>query len=234
MPVAGVSCLVLSAVVELMHWRASRQALGHRGAGDRAGAEVVLVLGYPSRARGGLHPMQRWRTQVAVRSMHPQRGRLVFSGAGPEGAPSEAEVMAAHARDVFGVPARRITVETRAVSTWQNVRFSLAHLQGADSIAVASSPLHAARARRYLTQQRPDLAERLVASDDYRIGEGHRWKAATVAYGLLSAARRLVLSPAPWHAVERAHLRALRGTDSLTHAWQRRAGVEATTAPAPR
>ena len=135
--------------------------------------------------------MQRWRTDIAVRSMHPEHGRLVFSGAGRGGGPSEAPVMAAYARDHLGVPAQRITLETHARSTWQNVAYSLGELENAGTIKIASAPMHAARARRYLTRQRPDLADRLVPADDYRFGERCGWKLATVAYHLLLPVRRL-------------------------------------------
>lgn len=44
--------------------------------------------------------------------MYPERGVLVSSGAGRAGGRSEAKVMAAYARDVLGVTAERIELET--------------------------------------------------------------------------------------------------------------------------
>ena len=173
--------LAVAAVAEVPHWRASRRGLP-RGAGAASeGSEVVLVLGSPSRRSGALHPMQRWRTEIAVRSMAPG-ARLVVTGAGPEGGPSEAEVMAGYARTALGVPADRIVLETRARTTWENVLRTTGELESAGTIRIASSPLHAARARRYLARQRPDLAARLAPADDYRLGERTGWKLATVGY----------------------------------------------------
>ncbi|PPK94623.1 DUF218 domain-containing protein [Kineococcus xinjiangensis] len=189
----ALALLLAVAVAEIPNRRASRRGLPGAPPAAGRGPEVVLVLGHPCRRDGRLHPMQRWRTDIAVRSMHPQHGRLVFSGAGREGGPSEAEVMADYARRALAVPAERIALETRARSTWENVAHSLPLLEDAAILRIASAPLHAARARRYLAQQRPDLAQRLAAADDYRFGECCGWKLATVAYGVLRALRRSLL-----------------------------------------
>lgn len=177
------------AVAEFLHWRASRHALGagpHPGPG--AGSEAVIVLGYPARTNGRLHPVQRWRCAIAARSMDPGRdSQLVFTGFGPDGEPSEAAMMSAYARDVLGVPASRIRTEDQARSTWQNIERTLPLIDTADTIKIASDPLHAARARRYLHAQRPDLATRLTAAADYRFGD-HWWlKVPTAAYELAAA-----------------------------------------------
>ena len=179
-------------VAELVQWRASRLGFSRRPAGSPPGPQVVLVLGSTSRPGGRLHPLQRWRTEIAVRSLHPVHGRLLFTGGrtGAPGEPSEAHVMAAHAREVLGVPGERIALEEEARSTWQNVAHCLGELERAGSIAIASAPTHAARARRYLARQRPDLAARVVPADDYRFGECCGWKVATLAYGLARAVWR--------------------------------------------
>jgi len=54
----------------------------------------------------------------------------------------------------------RVQLEERAVSMWENVQFSipLAEAGGAEQFVFASQPWHAARARRYLRRQRPDLS----------------------------------------------------------------------------
>lgn len=191
----ATTCGLIVAAAELPHWRASRQALRSAPTSEDAGPEAVLVLGYPARRDGRLHPMQRWRTDIAVRSMHPKHGRLVFSGAGRDGGPAEAEVMAAYARQTLAVPADRILLETRAQTTWQNVEYSAELLENAATIKVASSPMHAARARRYLARQRPDLADRLAAADDYRFGEQRALKLATVAHRLMSSMRARARHP---------------------------------------
>lgn len=193
-----VAGLLLLAVAEVPHWRASHQAFPGPQCPGSSGHEVVLVLGCPSRRSGAPHPMQRWRTDIAVRSSSPG-ARMVFSGAGPDGGRSEAEVMAGYARRVHRVAADRITLETRARSTWENVAFSAGELQGARTIRIASSPLHAARARRYLARQRPDLASRLAPAADYRVGERIGCKLLTVLYaaGRLVLHARRVPGPAP-------------------------------------
>ncbi|CAO5189381.1 hypothetical protein FAIPA1_60194 [Frankia sp. AiPs1] len=148
-------------------------------------AQVVLVLGFPANRRGSLRPLQRWRTEIGVRSLEPGGDSLlIFSGGGPAGAPTEAETMAAYARDVLGVPAHRIRLETSAKSTWENIAFSLPWLEPARTIAIASDPLHAARGRLYLHRQRPDLATRLVPADDYRPFDHWRLKVPTAVYAV--------------------------------------------------
>ncbi|WP_231116140.1 YdcF family protein [Motilibacter rhizosphaerae] len=140
----------------------------------------MLVLGYRSRRGDRLHPVQRWRTEVGVRSL-AAGGRLVLSG-GPTGdGRSEAAVMAEHAL-ALGVPASAVVLEEGSRSTWDNVALSLPLLEDADVIRIASDPLHAARARAYLVRQRPDLARRLAPADDCRLLEQAPMKVVTAAY----------------------------------------------------
>lgn len=73
----------------------------------------------------------------------------------------------------LGVPDDQIVLEEQARTTWQNMEFSAPFVEDADVIKVASNSLHSWRGRRFLRRQRPDLAERLAAADDYRFGE--RW-----------------------------------------------------------
>ncbi len=194
LPVAVAAVVAVPAAVvviaELVQWRACRCGWStdrpEGGHGLAPGPQTVLVLGCPSRPGGQLHPMQRWRTDIAVRSMHPVHGRLLFTG-GCTGAPgelSEARVMATYAHQVLGVQQEQIALEEAARSTWQNVQHCVDQLERAGSITIASTPTHAARARRYLTQQRPDLARRLVPAADYRLGERCGWKVATLVHAL--------------------------------------------------
>ena len=167
---------------EHLHRRASTAGLPTPAAGDAP--DVVLVLGYRSRAHGP-SAMQRWRTDIAVRSAGA-RGRLLFSGGSRDAAGrTEAEVMADDAQQRHGFPRERVTLETSARSTWENVALSAPLLTDARTVAIASSPIHAARARRYLHAQHPDLAERLVRARDSRLCERPLLKLATVAYDLL-------------------------------------------------
>lgn len=170
---------------EALHWRAARRFLP--SGPDRTtgpGDDLVLVLGFPSRVNG-LHPMQRWRIDIAVRSMERSRGVLLISGGSRKHGRCEADDMAAYARESHGIPAERVLLERQACSTWENVEHCLPLLQAARTVTVASSPLHAARGRKYLLAQAPGLAGRLRPADDHRWGERPVRKALTVAYQLL-------------------------------------------------
>jgi uncharacterized SAM-binding protein YcdF (DUF218 family) len=96
----------------------------------------------------------------------------------------EAAALAACAREL-GFPAGRILLEERASSTRENIEFSLPLAETCDVIKIASDPLHARRARRYIRQLRPDLAGRLEPAATYRPGEHPLLKLATLAYELL-------------------------------------------------
>jgi uncharacterized SAM-binding protein YcdF (DUF218 family) len=182
------------------------------GTADTAGpgrpaAEVIVVLGRPTRRDGRLHPAQRWRTEIAVRSMtaaQPQpdapahgdaaaRGEdaarvpslLVFTGAATQGAPvAEATTMARYAREVLGVPADQIIEETKARSTKENLAFTQPFLEDAAVIKIVSGSLHAARARQYLRETRPDLHRRVAPAADYRPFERPWQKLISTTYEL--------------------------------------------------
>lgn len=164
--------LALTGVVlaEIQHRRASTSDLGSPPAAG-ARREVIVVLGYPCTRRGRLHPMQKWRTLIALRSGTPGRETsFVFSGGARPGGPSEAMMMGGYAESL-GVPVSRIILEDQAETTWENIANSIPALEDAEVIKIASDPMHARRARRYLFDQRPDLAARLAPAEDYRPGE---------------------------------------------------------------
>jgi hypothetical protein len=187
----GVSAVLAVAASEWMHWNASRRYLGAGPPAAGGAREAVIVLGYPPWRNGKVHPLQRWRCQIAARSVSPERtSQMIFTGAGRGHGPSEAAVMSGYARDVLGVPAGQIALETKARSTWQNVEFTLPFAEHADAIKFASDSLHAARARRYLRVQRPELADRLCAGADYRFGERWWLKVATVGYEVIRGVAR--------------------------------------------
>ncbi len=167
----GVVMAGYLAVGEASHAWAHRQGLGHPPAvaGRR---EVILLLGYPSKPDGSPHPLQRWRARIAARSISAQAAssQIVCTGAAVRGGRSEAAVLADLLREL-GVADAQLVLEEQARTTWQNVEFAIPLLRQADVIKVASNSLHAWRARRFLAGQRPDLAERLAAADDYRFGE---------------------------------------------------------------
>jgi uncharacterized SAM-binding protein YcdF (DUF218 family) len=179
--------VVLVAAAELLHWRASKSAPASGAL--PSGSRGIVVLGFPSRRDGRLHPIQRWRTEIGARSLSSVgKGILVFTGGSSRGGVSEAETMAAYAAGL-AIPADRIVLETRSRSTLENMRFALPLVETRDFIAIASDPMHAARARRYALQQRPDLVGRLVFAENYRFMERWWLKVPTAAYELYIAAR---------------------------------------------
>ncbi|TPX04429.1 YdcF family protein [Schumannella luteola] len=166
---------------ELVHLRASTRRLG--GAAGADGPQVVVGLGYGNRGtRANL--VNRQRVRAAVRTFRGAPGdRLVFSG-GPVHSPvPEAELMAHYAREELGVRGE-ILVETRSRNTRENVRNVVPLLEGAARIALVSNPLHGEYARAELRRIRPDLAERLVRADDYRVGEQLLLKPVMAVIGL--------------------------------------------------
>lgn len=189
-----VTCAVVGIVLlavggaELAQWVASRRYFPPKPTESQANAEaeVVVVLGCPTARDGQVSSTQRWRTEIGVRSGRlAEDDRLVFTGAATLGAAvAEAATMAGYARSVLGVPAELIVVEPRARSTQENLAFSAPFLEQAAQIKIASNPLHAARARYYLRDTRPDLFARLVRADDYRPFE-HLWlKLSSAIYEL--------------------------------------------------
>ena len=197
----GAVALTAFAGLELGSWRASRAALPHPDARAREQArararateearghtEAIVVLGCPSRRDGRTTALQRWRTNLAVRSRDPRATRtlFVFTGrtlARPPGEPSEAEVMAAHAVEALGVDPAAVLVEPHATSTRENVAFALPLVREHDVIVLVSTPPHARRARRYLAARAPELAVRLARADDHRFGESLSPALLDVAY----------------------------------------------------
>ncbi len=174
------------AASELLHWSASGRDLG---APAPLGRCALVVLGYPAKRSGELRSVQRWRVEMAKRALEQLGAELVvFSGASSKGRPAEGDAMAAYAA-VLGLPSELIATESRASTTWENVEFSMSLLENFDRLAFVSDPLHAARARRYLKEQRPDLAGRLVSAGEYRVGERWWLKVPAAGYELLELYR---------------------------------------------
>lgn len=112
--------------------------------------DAALVLGCPAEADGTPSPCQRCRVDRAVRAWRAGRvGALIFSGGAAHSPAVEADVMGdlAIAR---GVPRADVVRERRALTTWQNVRFSLALVRARhwDTVLVISTADHLPRARR--------------------------------------------------------------------------------------
>lgn len=196
----GVSAALVAAVVgsEFVCWLVSSRLPAARPTVSTS----ILVLGYPSRSDGRVHFVQRWRTQIGVRTLEAVGdGLLGFSGGPTRGAArSEAAVMAAYASDELGVSPDLIVLEESARSTWENISKSIPLLASADQIVIASDPLHAEKARRYLSHQSPELAGRLIRAADYRLFERWWLKLVTVANYLRLRASRSFGVPPAWAA----------------------------------
>lgn len=94
---------------------------------------------------------------------------MIFSGGAVAGAAPEAELMAEYARNRGYLGP--VELETFSRSTRENVEYVVPLLERAERIKIVSNPIHAAQARSYLLQIRPDLAARLARGADYRFGE---------------------------------------------------------------
>ncbi|MFE3853876.1 YdcF family protein [Streptomyces griseorubiginosus] len=193
--VAAVAALAWG---EWLNWRWSRVLVGHRD-----GASVaVVVLGYRN-PRPTANLVNRWRVRAGLRSVaadDARRSRVIFSGGavGVGAGVTEAQLMADYARSVLEFDGT-VLLEDRSTTTWENITNVIPLLEDVDRIKIASQPAHALKARAYLRRQRPDLAERLVRADDYRVGEWMAVKPLLALYGLwtlrvLEADERIVSS----------------------------------------
>ncbi len=112
--------------------------------------DAALVLGCPAQPDGTASPCERCRVKSAVRQYRRGTvGKLIFSGGAAHSADVEADVMGALAEH-RGVPAADVLREGRALTTWQNVRFSLGILRAyaLETVLVISTADHLPRARR--------------------------------------------------------------------------------------
>lgn len=176
---AGGVCAVLLVAAggwwggaEWLQRRASRRPPGSRARAD--GLLGALVLGCPSERSGCLTAEQAWRCDILMRTLGAHRGpvRVVFSGGRTTPAPlTEAASMAAHCVERLGLDPAVVELEETAASTTENIRFGLPLLADCDRITIVSNPLHAARGRRDVATEFPDVVPRLAFADDYRPGE---------------------------------------------------------------
>ncbi|WP_303325377.1 YdcF family protein [Actinomyces radicidentis] len=127
------------------------------GAAER-GRRAVLVLGHADTGTtAGDANLARVRAALAVARPGDV---LVLSGGGVAGPVPEARLLADAARDLGWNG--EIRLEEHSGSTWENIENSARLLEDADRIVIVSEPVHAAKARRFLALQRPDLAARLL------------------------------------------------------------------------
>jgi uncharacterized SAM-binding protein YcdF (DUF218 family) len=163
---------------EYENWRASREFVQD----VPAGREVVVVLGSRNRGRRA-NALNRWRVRAGLRSRDSRATRscLVLSGGAVGGAVSEAALMAEYAAARGRTD--DVVLETTSRTTWQNIEQVVPLVEQFDRIKIVSNPLHARKARMYLARQRPDLADRLARSSEYRFGEWMPAKVAFAVYG---------------------------------------------------
>jgi uncharacterized SAM-binding protein YcdF (DUF218 family) len=112
--------------------------------------DAALVLGCPALPDGSASPCERCRVKSAVRQYRAGAvGKIIFSGGAAHSPDVEADVMGALAEH-RGVAAADVLREPRALTTWQNVRFSLAILRARalETVLVISTADHLPRARR--------------------------------------------------------------------------------------
>lgn len=179
---AGISVMLWG---EWANWRASRRWVGTAP----GGSEAVVVLGYRN-AGPDANAMNRWRVRAGLRSIDPAaESRLVLCGGACAGPRSEAVLMARYAQDSCGYDGE-LVLEESSRSTWENVAFAIPCLKDVDRIKIVSLPTHAETARRYLAEQSPELAERLVRGKDYRFGEWMPLKPVVALYGVAKDMRR--------------------------------------------
>lgn len=127
-------------------------AVDRVGRRDGAGrADVIIVLGAKVLDGVRASPALRARVERGVALFH--RGlapRLLLSGGGPRGPPSEAEIMRRIAA-AQGVPDGAILLEPESRNTAENAYLSAAMMRrhGFASAIVVSDPFHLLRARQW-------------------------------------------------------------------------------------
>jgi hypothetical protein len=85
--------------------------------GSTSGSCGLVVLGHHTRRDGTAHPIQRWRVQIARRSIGGARDVRIVVAGGPRGdGPSEARVMAQYAGSL-GLDGHPVLLEERATTT---------------------------------------------------------------------------------------------------------------------
>ncbi|MFI6464074.1 YdcF family protein [Streptomyces sp. NPDC050528] len=175
---AGVATLAWG---EWLNGRWSRVLVGN----SEGASEAVVVLGYRN-PQATANLINRWRVRAGIRSIAADGGRrtcVIFSGGAPGKGTAEAQLMAGYAKSVLEFDGT-VLLEDQSATTWENITNVIPLLEDVDRIKIASQPAHALKARAYLRRQRPDLAQRLVRADDYRLGEWTVVKPLLALYGL--------------------------------------------------
>ncbi|OWY01622.1 hypothetical protein B6V75_13610 [Thioclava sp. F1Mire-8] len=106
---------------------------------------AILILGAAVWAEGAPSPTLLRRTRHAAALWHAGAAeRVICCGGVGRYPPSEAEVMARILR-AEGVDSEAIFLEDRSTSTYENIGFAQAHLDG-DEVTIVTDPYHAPRA----------------------------------------------------------------------------------------
>ncbi len=181
---AGASAAVAFVASEVAHRLASTRGLDPRRPGTEVGREAILVLGYGNRGPRA-NAINRYRVRAGLRSMDPRAtsSTLILCGGSVMGTEPEARILARYARDELGYRGP-LDLEDTSTSTRENIANAIPFLEDADTIRIVSDSVHAAKARPYLRELRPDLAERLARAEEYRVGEVP-WMKPTVLVVLL-------------------------------------------------
>jgi uncharacterized SAM-binding protein YcdF (DUF218 family) len=154
-----VGFVSLGVMAEVMHRRAASLRIP-----ERASASVVVLLGYPSLPGGRPHPVQKWRVELAKRTIDRHGAdRVVLSGGQTRRGPSEASVMADLAV-AAGIDPAIIILESESLNTWSNVEFSSALVGDSAVVILVSDPVHAGWARRYWLRQHPTDVDRVFVT----------------------------------------------------------------------
>lgn len=161
---AVVGFVSLGVIAEVMHHRAASRRV------PRSAHTSLVVLGYPSLPGGRPHPVQRWRVELAKKTIDRHGAhRVVLSGGPTRRGRTEASVMAELAVSA-GIDPAITVLESDAMNTWSNVEFSSVLVADSDVVILVSDPVHAAWARRYWLRQRPADANRVFVTQSAGIG----------------------------------------------------------------
>lgn len=186
--VATLAVAVATALAwgEWVHSAVARAArrLPEPPAGSRG---AIVVLGFGNRSTRA-NAVNRWRARIAIRTARRAElvgatATIICSGGAVHGSVPEAVLLRTYIVERLRWGGD-VLVEPHSSSTWENVRNLLPLVEGFEWVAFASNGLHAAKARVYLVRQRPDLRGRLVAADDYRVGEMTMVKPVFAAVGI--------------------------------------------------
>jgi len=196
---AAVSYAAMTPVVANLLWRGLERAVRIPPGCDGAGPAVALVPGggfdgWPRHAGDypALNLASRQRVERAVDWWRERPGRrlVMLGGAVHPAVPPVSRLMAAYA-EALGVPASRVSAETRSVDTWGNAHESAAISPPLPRrVVLVTSPMHMPRAQLAFARHGFDTCPR-------------------------AARERRLPSRLPWALVPRAS--ALARTESVLH-----------------